>query len=143
MVGLLVMIVLVEGLKKKSVNLELPRLICMGEAIGLVDGKLNALVPCAIDDVEGVGALGPVNPVKSSHCVNVPKRELLGVRDTSVGTPFTDCAQTGLTIIPAIRHPATMLHVFMTMHSVKEQPWINDASITNDRLSGQAYFCRF
>ena len=109
-------------MKKKSVNLELPRLICMGEAIGLVDGKLNALVPCAIDDVEGVGALGPVSPVKSSHCVNVPKRELLGVRDTSVGTPLTDCAQTGLTIIPAIRHPATMLHVFMTMHSVKEQP---------------------
>jgi len=142
MVGLLVIIVLVEGLKKKSVNLELPLLVCMGEAIGLFEGKLKALVPCAIDDVAGVGVLGPVKPEKSSHWVRVPRSELLGVRETSVGTPLTDCAQTGLTIIPAIRHPATMLHVFMTMHSVKEQPWIKDAPITNDRPLGQAYFCR-
>ena len=65
----------------------------MGEAIGLVDGKLNALVPCAIDDVEGVGALGPVNPVKSSHCVNVPKRELLGLRDEA------DLVRSGGTVV--------------------------------------------
>lgn len=122
MVGLLVMIVFVEGLKKKSVNRVLPRFICMGDAMGVLEGRLKALVPCAMDEVDGAALLGVVMPVKSSHCVNVPKRVLLGVLETRVGTPFTVCAQAGLTIKPAIRHAATMFHDFMITHSERQHP---------------------
>jgi len=54
MFGVLEMMVLFAGLKKKSESFLLPLLTYIGDAIGVFDGKLKALVPCPNGVVVGV-----------------------------------------------------------------------------------------